>query len=72
MEYQKDFGDKFSIGYGTMKTAGKGDLSGTREIPKSMKYKHDRKELLLTAVKTALLTTVAVLNIGYRMKKKKK
>lgn len=72
MEYQKDFGDKFSIGYGTMKTAGNGDLSDTHEIPKSMKYRHDRREIMKTAAKAALLTAVAVLNIGYKRKKKKK
>ncbi|MBO4878108.1 MAG: hypothetical protein J5501_08900 [Ruminococcus sp.] len=72
MEYQKDFGDKFSIGYGTMKTAGSGDLSQSREIPKSMKYRHDRREILVAAGKAALLTTVAVLNFSCKRKKKKK
>ena len=72
MEYQKDFGDKFSIGYGTMKTACSGDLSDSNEVPKSMKYRHDRREIAKAAAKAALLTTVAVLNFGYKRRKKKK
>ena len=72
MEYQKNFGDKFSIGYGTSRTVGKGNLAEAEEVPKSMKYRHDRREILKTAAKASFLTLAAVLNFGYKRRRKKK
>lgn len=69
MEYQKDFGN-FSFGFGTAKTAGKGDLCKTEEIPRSMKYKHDAKAILKSVLKVTAFTGLVCLS--RRRKKKRK
>lgn len=68
MEIEKNFGN-FSFGYGTMKTAGKGDLSVTEEVPQSIKTKHNKKEIAVTALKAAALTGLIVLK--HKAKKKR-
>ncbi|MBR2284807.1 MAG: hypothetical protein IJ874_10395 [Ruminococcus sp.] len=70
MEYQKNFGDKLTVGFGNAKTAGAGDLSGMEPVPKSMKYKHDRRAILKSAVKAAAVGGVLFLN--HKIKKKYK
>ncbi|MBR0142267.1 MAG: hypothetical protein IJM19_08475 [Ruminococcus sp.] len=64
MEFQKDKGN-FSFGFGTAKTAGKGNLSG-------VSGKATKKQKL-SAVKTAVKagSLAAVLLIKHNMKKKK-
>ena len=68
MEMQKNFGDKITVGFGTAKTAGKGDLSTMQEIPRSMKYKHNKKEIAISALKAAATvgTILAVRKMGKR------
>ncbi len=68
MEYQKDFG-KFSFGFGTAKTAGRGDLAHSEEVPRFMKYKPDLKAILKTGAKAAAVAGIVCL--GRRRKKRK-
>lgn len=69
MEYEKDFG-KFAVGFGSAKTAGKGDLSNAEETPFSLKNKGDRKAVINTAVKVAAVAGAFWLQ--HKSKKRKK
>lgn len=68
MEYEKDFG-KFAVGFGSSKTAGKGNLSKAEEVPFSLKNKGDRKAVIDAAVKTAAVAGVLFLHHKTRKKK---
>ncbi len=68
MEFEKNKGN-FSFGFGTMKTAGAGNLSETQEVPKDIKTKHNPKEIAASAVKAAALAGLVILK--HKMKKKK-
>ena len=67
MEFQKDFGIIHVEG-GSMKTAGKGDLSVTEDVPQNIRTKIDPVTVAKTAAKAAALTGLVLL----KHKKKKK
>ncbi len=69
MEFQKDFGIIHVEG-GSMKTAGKGDLSVTEDVPQNICTKIDPVTVAKTAAKAAALTGLVLLK--HKMKKKKK
>ena len=69
MEFQKDFGIIHVEG-GSMKTAGKGDLSVTEDVPQNIRTKIDAVTVAKTAAKAAALTGLVLLK--HKMKKKKK
>ena len=66
MEFQKNFGN-FTIGGGSLKTAGKGDISDPVPVPKHIRTKHNKKEIAVSALKAAAVTGLVVL----KLKKKK-
>lgn len=68
MEFQKDFGIIHVEG-GSMKTAGKGDLSVTEEVPQNIRTKIDPHTVAKTAAKAAALTGLVLLK--HKMKKRK-
>ncbi len=69
MEFQNDFGIIHVEG-GSMKTAGKGDLSVTEDVPQNIRTKIDPVIVAKTAAKAAALTGLVLLK--HKMKKKKK
>lgn len=69
MEFSKDFGIIHVEG-GSMKTAGKGDLSVTEDVPQNIRTKIDPKTVAKTAVKAAALTGLVLLR--HKTKKKRK
>lgn len=69
MEFQKDLG-MIHIQGGSMKTAGKGNLSVTEDVPQNIRTKTDIKNVAKTAVKAAALTGLVLLR--HKAKKKKK
>jgi hypothetical protein len=69
MEFQKDLG-MFHIEGGSMKTAGKGNLGVTEEVPQDIRTKTDVKQAAKTAAKAAALTGLFLLK--HKVKKKKK
>lgn len=68
MVFQKDFGIIHVEG-GSMKTAGKGDLSVTEEVPQNIRTKIDPRTVAKTAAKAAALTGLVLLK--HKMKKRK-
>ena len=68
MEFQKDFGIIHVEG-GSMKTAGKGDLSVTEEVPQNIRTKINPVTVAKTAAKAAALTGLVLLR--HKMKNKK-
>lgn len=71
MEFEKNFGN-ITIGGGSIKTAGKGNLSVSEPAPKHIRTKHDPKEIAVSAVKAAALTGLVVLKYKSDKKKRKK
>lgn len=69
MEFQKDFGIIHVEG-GSMKTAGKSDLSVTEDVTQNIRTKIDSVTVAKTAAKAAALTGLVLLK--HKMKKKKK
>ena len=69
MEFSKDF-HGIHIEGGSMKTAGKGDLSVTEDVPQNIRTKIDPKTVAKTAVKAAALTGLVLLR--HKTKKKRK
>ena len=69
MEFQKDLG-MFHIEGCSMKTAGKGNLGVTEEVPQNIRTKTDVKQVAKTAAKAAALTGLVLLK--HKVKKKKK
>ncbi|MCR4796343.1 MULTISPECIES: hypothetical protein [Ruminococcus] len=69
MEFQKDIG-MFHIEGGSMKTAGKGNLGVTEEVPQNIRTKTDIKHVAKTAAKAAALTGVFLLKHKFKSKKK--
>lgn len=68
MEFKKDFGIIHVEG-GSMKTAGKGDLSVTEDVPQNIRTKIDPKAVAKTAAKAAALTGLILLK--HKAKKRK-
>ena len=68
MEFQKDFGIIHGEA-GSMKTAGKCDLSVTEAVPQDIRTKIDPVTVAKTAAKAAALTGLVLLR--HKMKKKK-
>ncbi len=60
MEFEKHFGN-FTVGGGSFKTAGKGNISVTETVPKHIRTKHDPKEIAVSAVKAAAGTGLVLL-----------
>ena len=69
MEFQKDLG-MFHIEGGSMKTAGKGNLSESEEVPQNIRTKTDIKKVAATAAKAAALTGLVLLKHKAKNKKK--
>ncbi|MBP7185397.1 MAG: hypothetical protein KBA55_01265 [Ruminococcus sp.] len=69
MEFEKHFGN-FTVGGGTLKTAGKGDISVAEKVPKHIRTKHDPKEIAVSAVKAAAVTGLVLLKFKSDKKKK--
>lgn len=69
MEFEKNIGN-FTIGGGSVKAAGKGNISAPEAVPKNIRTKHDAKEIAVSAVKAAAITGLLVLK--YKSDKKKK
>ncbi|WP_028518884.1 hypothetical protein [Ruminococcus flavefaciens] len=69
MEFQKDLGI-FHIEGGSIKTAGKGNLGATEEVPQDIKTKTNLKKDVKTAAKAIALTGLFILR--HKSKKKKK
>ena len=69
MDFRKDFG-KIHIEGGSMKAAGKGDLSVTRNVPQDIRTKIDPVKVAKTAAKAAALTGLVLLK--HKAKKKRK
>ena len=67
MEYEKDFGSKFSFGYGTSATAGAGRLSDAEIKSNKTNIRHIKR----TAVKTVFKAAAAALLVASALKKKK-
>ncbi len=68
MEFEKNK-DNFSFGFGSVTTAGKGNLSDAQEVPKSIKTRHDVKGIAASAAKAAALTGLILLK--HKVSKKK-
>ena len=71
MEFEKSFGN-ITIGGGTAKTAGKGDLSEAVPVKRTLKSKADRKLLAKKAVAGAAAAGVFLLKHSMKKKKKRK
>lgn len=71
MEFEKNFGS-FTVAGGTVKTAGKGNLSVSEPAPKNIRTKHNPKEIAVSAVKAAAVTGLVILKYKSEKKKKKK
>ena len=69
MEFKKDFHGIHFEG-GSVKTAGKGDLSVTEEVPQDIRTKIDPKNVAKAAAKAAALTGLVLLK--HKAKKKRK
>jgi hypothetical protein len=70
MDFKKDIG-KFHIEGGSMKTAGKGNLSVTTEVPQNIRTKIDPKNVAKSAAKAAVLTGLVLLKHKAKKKRKK-
>jgi hypothetical protein len=68
MDFKKDF-HGIHIEGGSMKTAGKGNLSVTEDVPQNIRTKIDPKTVAKTAAKAAALTGLVLLK--HKAKKRK-
>ena len=68
MEFKKDF-HGIHIEGGSVKTAGKGNLAISEEVPQDIRTKIDPKTVAKTAAKAAALTGLILLR--HKAKKKK-
>ena len=71
MEFQKNIGEKISFGFGSMKTAGAGQVSKAVPAPKGVRTKHDKKAIAKSAVKAAALTAVVLVKHKVKNRKSK-
>ena len=69
MEFKKDFGIIHVEG-GSVKAAGKGDLSVTEDVPQNIRTKIDPKTVAKTVAKAAALTGLILLKHKARKKRK--
>ncbi|WP_303837567.1 hypothetical protein [Ruminococcus flavefaciens] len=69
MDFKKDF-HGIHIEGGSMKTAGKGNLSVTEDVPQNIRTKIDPKTVAKTAAKAAALTGLVLLKHKARKKRK--
>ena len=69
MDFKKDF-HGIHIEGGSMKTAGKGNLSVTEDVPQNIRTKIDPKTVAKTAAKAAALTGLVLLKHNARKKRK--
>ena len=69
MEFKKDF-HGIHIEVGSMKTAGKGDLSAATDVPQDIRTKIVPMNVAKSAVKAAALTGLVLLK--HKAKKKRK
>ncbi|WP_024860654.1 hypothetical protein [Ruminococcus flavefaciens] len=68
MDFKKDF-HGIHIEGGSIKTAGKGNLSVTEDVPQNIRTKIDPKTVAKTAAKAAALTGLVLLK--HKAKKRK-
>lgn len=68
MDFKKDF-HGIHIEGGSIKTAGKGNLSVTEDVPQNIRTKIDPKAVAKTAAKAAALTGLVLLK--HKAKKRK-
>lgn len=69
MDFKKDF-HGIHIEGGSMKTAGKGNLAVTEDVPQNIRTKIDPKTAAKTAAKAAALTGLILLKHKARKKRK--
>lgn len=69
MDFKKDF-HGIHIEGGSMKTAGKGNLAVTEDVPQNIRTKIDPKTVAKTAAKAAALTGLILLKHKARKKRK--
>ena len=67
MEFEK-VTEKFSFGFGTMKTAGSGSVEKAVEAPKNIRTKYDKKVIAKNAAKAAILSAAVILKHKRRAK----
>ena len=70
MEFEK-VTDKFSFGFGSMKTAGSGSIDKAVEAPKNVKTKYDKKIIAKNAAKAAILSAAVIIKHKHRARKAK-
>jgi len=70
MEFEKST-EKFSFGFGSVKTAGSGTIDKAVEAPKNVKTRYDKKQIAKNAAKAAVLSAAVILKHKRRAKKNK-
>ena len=70
MEFEKST-EKFSFGFGSLKTAGSGTIDKAVEAPKNIKTRYDKKQIVKNAAKAAVLSAAVILKHKRRAKKNK-
>jgi hypothetical protein len=70
MEFEKST-EKFSFGFGSVKTAGSGTIDKAVEAPKNVKTRYDKKQIAQNAAKAAVLSAAVILKHKRRAKKNK-
>lgn len=70
MEFEKNT-EKFSFGFGSVKTAGSGSVSKAVDAPKNVRTKYDKKLIAKNAANAVILSAAVILKHKYRAKKKK-
>lgn len=71
MEFEKTT-DKFSFGFGSMKTAGSGSIDNAVEAPKNVKTKYDKKIIAKNAAKAAILSAAVIIKHKHKARKANK
>ena len=70
MEFEKST-EKFSFGFGSLKTAGSGTIDKAVDAPKNIKTRYDKKQIVKNAAKAAVLSAAVILKHKRRAKKNK-
>lgn len=68
MEYERS-GKNFQFGFGSMTAAGSGNITNAQPVPKKIKTKHDKKTIIRSAAKAAVLSAFVLLKHKRRKKK---
>ena len=70
MEFEKTT-EKFSFGFGSVKTAGSGSIDKAVDAPSNVRTKYDKKVIAKNAAKAVLLSAAVIMKHKHRAKKKK-